>query len=305
MRVLVVDDTPDNIRVLSQMLSEDGHRISVATNGRQALEVAAASQPDLILLDVLMPGMDGYQVCAALKLDPRLAAIPVIFVTALADTEDEQRGLDLGAVDYIAKPFKDAIVRRRVRTHLELKRQRDLLEQLALVDSLTGIPNRRAFDKRLDREWRRALRSHTSLAAAIVDVDHFKRYNDTRGHPAGDEALRRVAGALSESARRAGDFVARCGGEEFVCLFGGLDAEGLKVTSEQQRAAVEALRIPHGASSASEWITVSIGATLCWPTPELVPYTLLEQADWRLYAAKQQGRNRVRVGLIEASVCQP
>lgn len=134
MRILIVDDVPDNIRVLSRMLVDDGHEISAATNGRQALKLAAACAPDLVLLDVMMPDMDGYQVCAALKADPLLRAIPVIFITALADVEDETRGLALGAVDYITKPFKEPIVRMRVKSHLELKRQRDILERLSQVD---------------------------------------------------------------------------------------------------------------------------------------------------------------------------
>ena len=163
MRILVVDDVPDNIRVLSSMLADDGHQISAATNGRQALKLAEVSSPDLILLDVMMPGMDGYEVCAALKANPQLSAIPVIFITALADVEDETRGLGLGAVDYITKPFKEPIVRMRVKTHLELKHQRDILQNLSRLDGLTGIPNRRAFDERLELEWRRALRAGETL----------------------------------------------------------------------------------------------------------------------------------------------
>jgi diguanylate cyclase (GGDEF)-like protein len=246
MRVLIVDDVPDNIRVLSRMLVDDGHQISAATNGRQALKLVAACAPDLILLDVMMPEMDGYEVCAALKADPQLSSIPIIFITALADVENETRGLDLGAVDYITKPFKEAIVRVRVKTHLELKRQRDILQQLSHVDGLTGIPNRRAFDERLDQEWRRSVRSDEPLAAAMIDVDHFKQYNDTRGHLAGDDCLRRVAGRLAEGLTRGGDFVARYGGEEFVGLISGVNVDGLAGVAEKFRAGIEALRIPLG-----------------------------------------------------------
>ena len=297
MRILIVDDIPDNIRVLSRMLVDDGHQVSAATNGRAALKLAASCAPDLILLDVMMPEMDGYQVCAALKADPLLKAIPVIFITALTDTEDETRGLALGAVDYIAKPFKEAIVRLRVRTHLELKRQRDLLSQLSHLDGLTGIPNRRAFDERLDREWRRALRAGEHLAAAMVDIDHFKEYNDAHGHLAGDDCLRRVAEALAAGLERAGDFIARYGGEEFICLLTGVDDQGTAVVAERLRADIESLRLPHGASPVSPWVTVSVGAAIRRPTQETAPSEVVAAADLQLFTAKRLGRNRVSVTL--------
>ncbi len=294
MRVLIVDDVPDNIRVLSRMLVDDGHQISAATNGRQALKLAAACAPDLILLDVMMPEMDGYEACAALRADPQLSSIPIIFITALADVEDETRGLDLGAVDYITKPFKESIVRVRVRTHLELKRQRDILQQLSHFDGLTGIPNRRAFDERLDQEWRRAVRAHEPLAAVMIDVDHFKQYNDTHGHLAGDDCLRQIASAVADGLMRGGDFVARYGGEEFVGLISGVDGEGLAEVAEKLRAGVEALQIPHGVSPVSPWVTISIGAASCRPMQETPPPTLIEAADQQLYIAKQLGRNRIQ-----------
>ena len=293
MRILIVDDVPDNIRVLSRMLADEGHQISAATNGRQALKLAESCAPDLILLDVMMPEMDGYVVCATLKADPLLSTIPVIFITALTDTEDETRGLALGAVDYVTKPFKEAIVRLRVRTHLELKRQRDILDQLSRLDGLTGIPNRRAFDLRLDQEWRRMLRSGQTLAAAMVDIDHFKEYNDAHGHLDGDDCLRRVADALTQDIKRAGDFVGRFGGEEFICLLIGPHAEGLAIVAEQLRAGIEALQIPHGASSVSPWVTVSVGAALCQPARDALPTTLIAAADRQLFTAKRLGRNQV------------
>ena len=293
MRILIVDDVPDNIRVLSKMLGDDGHQISAATNGRAALKLAESCAPDLILLDVMMPELDGYQVCAALKADPRLQSIPVIFITALADAEDETRGLALGAVDYIAKPFKEAIVRLRVRTHHELKRQHDLLAQLSHLDGLTGIPNRRAFDERLDREWRRTVRAHESLAAAMVDIDHFKEYNDAHGHLAGDDCLRRVAGTLAEGLGRGGDFVARYGGEEFICLLNCVEGEDLELVAEKLRAGIEALQIPHGASPVSPWVTVSVGAARCRAELETPASALVEAADLRLFKAKRLGRNRI------------
>lgn len=293
MRILIVDDIPDNIRVLSRMLADDGHQISAATNGRQALKLAESCVPDLILLDVMMPEMDGYEACAALKADPHLKSIPVIFITALADVEDESRGLALGAVDYITKPFKEVIVRLRVRTQLELKRQHDILDQLSHLDGLTGIPNRRAFDARLEREWRRAICAHESMAAAMVDIDHFKEYNDAYGHLAGDDCLRTVAETLAAVLKRGGAFVARYGGEEFICLLNGVDEQGLSAAAEKLRAGIEALRFPHRASPVSPWITVSIGAAICRPTPDEAPTRLIELADLGLFAAKRLGRNQV------------
>lgn len=300
MRILIVDDVPDNIRVLSRMLVDDGHAISAATSGRQALKLAASCDPDLILLDVMMPEMDGYRVCAALKEDPLLRTIPVIFITALSDVEDETRGLQLGAVDYITKPFKEAIIRVRVGTHLELKRQRDILERLSHLDGLTGIPNRRAFDARLDEEWRRSIRSGDLLGAAMIDVDLFKQYNDAHGHLEGDDCLRLVARALTSVLNRGGDFVARYGGEEFVCLISGIKLEDLGTLAEKFRTGVEAMRIPHGSSSVSPWVTISVGAALQQPAPNILPSGLIEDADSQLFRAKEQGRNQVCISRAPA-----
>lgn len=291
--ILVVDDEPRMVRFVRMNLELEGYVISTAANGTEALAKVRDELPDLVLLDVMMPEMDGYQVCAALKADPLLRAIPVIFITALSDVEDETRGLGLGAVDYITKPFKEAIVRVRVKSHLELKRQRDILERLSHIDGLTGIPNRRAFDARLEEEWRRSIRSGDPLGAAMIDVDLFKQYNDAHGHLDGDDCLRTVAGALTTALNRGGDFVARYGGEEFVCLFSGMDDSALGVLAEKIRAGVEALRIPHGASPISPWVTISIGAALQQPEPKTSPARLIEAADLQLFAAKGQGRNQV------------
>ena len=293
MRILIVDDIPDNLRVLSNVLVDEGHEVSAATNGRQALKLAAACDPDLILLDVMMPDLDGYAVCEALKSDPRLKTIPVIFVTARSEVEDERRGLALGAVDYITKPFKEAIVRMRVRTQLELKRQRDLLERLCHLDGLTGVPNRRALEERLDTDWRRAQRSGESLAVIMIDVDLFKQYNDAHGHLAGDDCLRLVAGTLTAGLRRSADFLARYGGEEFCCVLSAVDHEGLIRTAERLRAAVEALKLPHGRSEVSPWVTVSIGCAFGPAERTEGPQALVAVADRKLFAAKELGRNRV------------
>ena len=292
-RILIADDDETIIRLLTITLRNEGYELITARDGRAALDMVNSEHPDMAILDVMMPEMDGYEACTALKADPQLCSIPIIFITALSDVEDETRGLDLGAVDYITKPFKESIVRMRVRTHLELKRQRDILQQLSHFDGLTGIPNRRAFDERLDQEWRRSVRSGERLAAAMIDVDYFKQYNDAHGHLAGDDCLRRIAGTVAEGLTRGGDFVARYGGEEFIGLISGVDSEGLAGVAEKLRVGIEALQIPHHASPVSPWVTISIGAAISRPTPETTPSSLIGAADQQLYAAKRLGRNRV------------
>ncbi len=223
--LLIVDDEKTNRTLLTELLRPD-HQVILAKNGIQALERAREHRPDLILLDVLMPEMDGYAVIRELKGDDRCRDIPVIFITALDSVEDEEHGLELGAVDYISKPFRPSIVRARVRNHLQAVHQRRLLEQLALLDSLTEIPNRRRFVQVFEAEWRRCQRNGAPLSLIVVDVDHFKLYNDSYGHAAGDVVLRDVARALRGTLHRASDFIARFGGEEFVILLPEIDAEG-------------------------------------------------------------------------------
>jgi PleD family two-component response regulator len=209
-RVVVADDQAENGLIVAAALKGEFEVVQVAS-GAEVLNQAAAGDLDLVLLDVMMPGMDGFEICRRLKADPLTAAIPVIFVTARDDSADEAYGFELGAVDYITKPIRPSIVRARVRAHVELKRTRDLLEQLASIDPLTGVANRRHFDQALEEEWRRSVRSDRWLSLALVDVDHFKRFNDSHGHLAGDERLRAIASSLAQSARRAGDLVARYG----------------------------------------------------------------------------------------------
>jgi PleD family two-component response regulator len=215
--VLIVDDMVSNIEILSGVLGSE-YDVLFATSGKDALDIAHDQTPDLILLDVVMPDMDGYEVCAKLKADEKTRDIPVIFVTAMDQEEDESKGLNAGVIDYITKPVRSSIVKARVRNHLELKRYRDLLKELSTVDGLTGIPNRRRFDEVLESEWRRARRNQTPLSLLLMDIDFFKAYNDHYGHVAGDDCLRQLAKGLAEIVRRPADLVARYGGEEFVLL---------------------------------------------------------------------------------------
>jgi diguanylate cyclase (GGDEF)-like protein len=292
--ILIVDDNPINIQVLAEALNAE-YRVKVATAGAAALAIAKnpLSRPDLILLDVMMPEMDGYEVCRRLKRDSATQGIPVIFVTAKNDAKDEEAGLRLGAMDYIVKPFHLAIVKARVQNHVSLKLRSDMLESLALIDSLTGIANRRRFDQALDHEWKRALRSGAKLALVMADIDHFKAYNDHYGHGAGDLCLKAVARALSGELGRASDLLARYGGEEFIAVMPDTETAGARVLAERWRACVAALTLPHQFSSAADHVTISVGYASITPSPEQSPGDLLALADRMLYNAKGQGRNRI------------
>lgn len=293
--ILAVDDAPENLQVLNAVL-KDHYRVKVATSGERALALATGAEPpDLILLDVMMPGMDGYEVCARLKDDPRTRDIPVLFVSARDEEEDEARGLALGAIDYIVKPIRPSIVQARVRNHLELKRNRDLLARLTTVDHLTGISNRRRYDEYLELEWRRAARDQTPIALISIDIDHFKAYNDLYGHPKGDTCLIAVAQALAQSVSRTPDLIARCGGEEFACVLPGTDATGASHLADEMLTRVLALEMEHARSATHEKVTVSIGVAAMIPDPEEPPQTLVALADAALYQAKAEGRNRVVV----------
>ncbi len=292
--VLIVDDVAANIQILAEALKSEC-RIRIANNGEDALRVAMRPPyPDLILLDVMMPGMDGYEVCRRLKDTAATQNIPVIFVTARDDAADEEKGLQVGAVDYIAKPYRLPIVKARVRNHLQLKQKSDLLETLAMIDGLTGIPNRRHFDQRMDSEWRRAVRDRQPLALVLGDVDHFKRFNDHYGHGAGDACLRAVARAMFNSLSRPGDMVARYGGEEFVVILPETGLTGAQQVAERMRQAVLALNIPH-ALTEEGIVSLSLGYVATWPAQGEIQTAaeLLDRVDEGLYKAKREGRNRL------------
>lgn len=290
--LLVVDDEKQN-RLLLTELFDGQYRIIQAKNGVQALEKARQHQPDLILLDVLMPEMDGMAVLHELKRDGSTRHIPVIFVTALDSAADEEKGLDLGAVDYISKPFHPPIVRARVRNHLQLVHQRRLLEQLAALDGLTGIPNRRQFDTALEREWRRCRRNAQPLSLIIADVDFFKKYNDTLGHASGDRVLQEVAATLRQGVRRPADLVARYGGEEFVLLLPETCAANAQLLARNLLNLLQQKALPHPASDVGPHITLSMGGVTAIPAGDAPDPEFFQRADAALYAAKAQGRNRV------------
>jgi len=290
--ILLVDDAPTNIQMLNETL-KDGYHLFFATNGRDALRIASESMPDLILLDVIMPDMDGYEVCRTLKSDPSLRDIPIIFITAMNQQEDEAIGLELGALDYITKPFNSTIVRLRIRNQIELKRQRDLLARLSHLDGLISLPNRRALTDALEREWRRGSRSLKPLSLVMIDIDQFKAYNDSCGHLVGDDCLRAVAQSMKVPLGRAADFVGRYGGEEFLAILPETDEAGALIVANELREGVAALAIPHPASTVADNVTISIGVATAVAHREQSHTCLLQAADDALYRAKQQGRNRI------------
>ena len=289
--LLVVDDQPINIQALYQAFAAD-HQVLMATSGAHALALCATKQPDLVLLDVVMPGMDGHEVCRRMKADEALRDIPVIFVTAHNDEAAETLGLEVGAVDFISKPINTNIVRARVKTHLTLKAQSDLLRNWVYLDGLTGVHNRRFFEERLASEWARAARSGAALSAVMIDVDRFKRFNDHYGHQAGDDCLRRVAACLRAGLKRPADLVARYGGEEFVCLLPDTPPEGALALARQLGHQVQALAIQHARSDVAAHVTVSLGVCTGLVVAGSAATELVRQADAQLYSAKSQGRNR-------------
>ena len=291
-RILIVEDVRLNAQILVNVLQDD-YDLRVASNGREALEMVKQQMPDLILLDIIMPEMDGYAVCAELQNKPETRDIPILFLTALEGDENEAYGLELGAMDYIRKPFNVPIVKTKIRNHLELKRYKDILKRDSRIDGLTRIPNRRRFDEAFTEERKRALRSKVPLSILMIDLDLFKAYNDTYGHLQGDDVLKLVAKTLYNSLQRPGDLVARWGGEEFVALLPDTTSEGAMRVGESLRKAVHDLKIPHEASTVSEFLTISIGvATSKENDPESYE-DLLKRADEAIYRAKDHGRNVV------------
>ncbi|TSE30674.1 diguanylate cyclase domain-containing protein [Tepidimonas charontis] len=301
-RLLLVDDQPVHLQVLYRALTGP-YQLFMATRGEQALHLVREQQPDLVLLDVVMPDMDGFEVLRRLRAARDRADTPVIFVTAHEGADIESRCLEAGAVDFISKPVNPAVVRARVRTHLTLKFQSDLLRALAFIDGLTGVANRRHFDERLALEWGRAQRLGTPLSLILADVDHFKAYNDHYGHQAGDAVLRHVAQTLRAHVRRPADMVARYGGEEFACLLPDTPLADAQALAERMQQAVRDLAIPHRDSRTAPVVTASFGVA-AREGPALRgahPALLLGLADAQLYEAKHQGRARVCAARLEGA----
>jgi len=292
--IMIVDDTPINIHALAKVLDSD-YEIKVAKDGMSALKIASKEKLDLILLDIMMPVIDGYEVCQKLKADDLLKEIPVIFITAKDEDESETYGLKLGAVDYITKPFNPDIVKLRVKNHIKLKRQQDFLSKLSFIDGLTGIPNRRALNEHLEREWKRAIRLDSSMSFLLIDIDHFKKYNDNYGHIAGDDCLKTVAIELLNVHKRPCDLFARYGGEEFASVLADTDLDGAMHVGSKIMACISDLNIAHAYSPVSDHVTLSIGISSFNPKHQhgASSNILIQEADSLLYHAKKNGRNRI------------
>ncbi len=299
--ILLVDENPINIRVLHQSLRDIG-RLLFAISGIDALKILEDHRIDLVLLDINMPGLSGFDTCSEIK--RRWPDIPVVFVTSHQDVETEVKALASGGIDFIQKPINPPAVQARVRAHLTMKLQGDVLRNLIHLDPLTEISNRRGLDERLYREWKDCTKERASLSLLMIDVDYFKRYNDHYGHPAGDRCLQIVAKAISDSVRNP-CFVARYGGEEFAVLMPKRNSlEGLDI-AHRILDSIRLLREPHEKSEVSPYVSVSIGLSTTIPqgddvlsasalNPGLtVAAQLIEAADQALYRAKIEGRNRV------------
>mgnify|MGYP003423106952 FL=1 len=293
--ILVVDDMTTTLLLLHDLL-KDTYEVKIAKSGTKALEILESPNDiDLILLDIEMPDINGYDVCKRIKNNETIKNIPIIFITGRTSQEDEEYGLNLGAIDYITKPFNKAIVKLRIKNYLDLKIKNDMLEKLSMYDGLTNIRNRRFFDETFEKTFSEIKRDKKSLAVLMIDIDFFKPYNDNYGHGQGDETLRKVAKALEKTIKRASDFVARYGGEEFVILLKDINKDGVEAVANNLLNAVRELKITHEFSKIENYVTVSIGASFYNSSSDITKLELLLKADETLYNVKNSGRNNFAI----------
>lgn len=324
--ILIVDDYADNLRILSAILAEQGYHVRKAINGKLALAAIETQKPDLILLDIQLPDINGYELCRLIKNNPETQMIPIVIISVREEAEDIVRAFIEGAADYIKKPFRTEEVIIRVKTQLmihrlniqlekqnhllyeknhqlkveiesrvqaeyELQEANSKLQQLAFIDSVTGVGNRRYFDEQFSRSWRQMIRENNNLSLILCDLDYFKIYNDTFGHPAGDQCLKQVANAIKQGAKRPFDAVFRYGGEEFVIILPQTPLEGAIQVAKNIQFEIEQLQIPHPNSLTHPYVTLSFGIASQLPQTETSQDTLILQADEALYLAKIKGRN--------------
>lgn len=307
MKTLVVEDTRTSLKVVCHYLERMGITPIPAENGTQAIDLFISERPDMVLLDIILPDLDGYEVARRLRqLEQPGDWTPILFLTSMTKDEDLEKGIAAGGDDYIYKPVSDVVLGAKIRAMqriiqmryslLVLTRKLDTanqeLKRLTSLDGLTGIANRRHFDETLGREWRRSMRQGAEFSVLMCDVDLFKAYNDTLGHQAGDECLRQVAQALTGAMNRGGDLVARYGGEEFAAILPETSLASGQIVAERMRQAVEALNVDHPTSPSGK-LTISIGLASGIAMPEIDPVQLVKTADRALYHAKDEGRNRV------------
>ncbi len=315
MSILIVDDMEDQ-RLLLHKFLKDGEftDILMADSAKKAFKILGLDEPaglahkiDLILMDLIMPEVDGIEACRRIRSVERFRDIPIIMVTVRDEVKSLKTALESGAVDYISKPVDKIELQARVRSGLRLKHEMDyrksreheleernrMLESLSMLDALTGIGNRRYFDDFVNKEWKRSTRDSLPVSMIMLDIDHFKAFNDTYGHQRGDECLKQVARQLSDTLKRPGDFAARYGGEEFAVVLPNTDIKGAVFIAETLRSTIEALKITHAASDTAKWVTVSLGVGSLIPNRHSKPEQLIALADQALYDAKRKGRNRV------------
>ena len=293
--ILVVDDMTTTLLLLHDLL-KDTYEVKIAKSGTKALEILESPNDiDLILLDIEMPDINGYDVCKRIKNNETIKNILIIFITGRTSQEDEEYGLNLGAIDYITKPFNNAIVKLRIKNYLNLKIKNDMLEKLSMYDGLTNIRNRRFFDETFEKTFSEIKRDKKSLAVLMIDIDFFKLYNDNYGHGQGDETLRKVAKALEKTIKRASDFVARYGGEEFVILLKDINKDGVEAVANNLLNAVRELKITHEFSKIENYVTVSIGVSYYNSSSDITKLELLLKADETLYNVKNSGRNNFAI----------
>ena len=298
MKIMIVDDSPEALTLAKARLRSEGLELITADCGAAGLEMARNQKPDLILLDVDMPDMSGFDVCRAMKADMDLCMIPIIFLTGSGDVQDKVEGLNLGAVDYVTKPFDGFELQARVNAALRTKRMQDLLIEHAHIDPLTEMPNRRALADRLGQEWARVQRHGGALSFIMADLDHFKRVNDTFGHSIGDKVLQKVAQTIVSQCREV-DLPARYGGEEFAIVVPDGTAEGAAVLAERCRQAIAKAQVTVGDQEVR--VTASFGVADAVEAPSVD--ALIAAADNALYQAKQAGRNRIVTTAPAAPQC--
>lgn len=289
--VLVVDDNHFNAKFIEDILKKD-YQVVLLTSGKECLTYVEHKKVDIILLDIVMPEMDGYEVCQRLKENPATRKIPVIFLSVKSQIEDETKGLELGAVDYIIKPACASIIKARIKNHLALKKYNDTLEKLSFIDELTELFNRRYLNEALAKEWRCALRTGEMLSVLFIDIDFFKEFNDLYGHLEGDKCLQKIANVLKNSVLRPSDIVARYGGEEFTIILPSTSKNGAVKVAKRIQENLFNLEIEHQMSKVSKYVTVSIGISAVTAKEISDEKKIMQMADFALYQAKSKGRNR-------------
>ncbi len=323
MSILVVDDSRMSRALIKALLEKSGYKnVKTAESASEAFEILGINGEtvretpdiDLVLLDIVMRDMDGIEACRRIKCEKLLRDIPVVMVTGKSNKETFEKAFESGAMDFISKPVDKIELKARIGSALSLKMETDRrknrelkliklaeqleqankeLHRLSSIDGLTGIANRRTFDKMVDKEWKRALRQERPIALAMIDIDYFKPYNDHYGHQEGDDCLKKVARCIANSLKRPGDFVARYGGEEFVIIFPEITGENATTIADLVRKAVADLKLPHELSKAGDYVSISVGVAVTVPLPGSSHTELIKKADSALYQAKETGRNKV------------